>query len=176
MPAMKNIAGNFFLVGLPGAGKSTLGKMLAEYLAYEFIDADQFLVEQVGADIPTIFALEGEGGFRQREEKIIDALTQRKNIVLATGGGAVLSANNRRYLQSRGQVIYLYAQPNLLYEHTRMDKGRPLLQVDDPLEKLHQLYDARHPLYQQIADYTFQVEPNKSAHQLLQNLIHLLET
>ena len=148
---MKN-AGSFFLVGLPGAGKSTLGRALARHLAYEFIDADQFLVSRTGVDIPTIFALEGESGFRQREMAVIDELTQKQGIVLATGGGAVLNADNRVALQKRGHVVYLYATPDELYQRLRYDKGRPLLQVDNPLAKLNDLYAQRDPLYREIAD------------------------
>lgn len=148
---MKN-TGSFFLVGLPGAGKSTLGKALARHLAYDFIDADQFLVARTGVDIPTIFALEGEIGFRYRERAVLDELTLRQGIVLATGGGAVLNEQNRTALQTRGHVVYLFATPKVLFERLRFDKGRPLLQVENPLAKLQELYDERDPLYREIAD------------------------
>ncbi|MBR7001597.1 MAG: shikimate kinase [Neisseriaceae bacterium] len=151
MPAMKN-AGSFFLVGLPGAGKSTLGRALARHLGFTFVDADQFLVERTGVGIPTIFALEGETGFRVREKAVIDELTQRQGIVLATGGGAVLNEDNRTVLRERGRVVYLFATPDELYHRLRYDKGRPLLQVENPLAKLQELYDERDPLYRQIAD------------------------
>ena len=148
---MKN-AGSFFLVGLPGAGKSTLGRALARHLGYAFVDADQFLVEKTGVDIPTIFALEGEAGFRSRERAVLDELTGRQGIVLATGGGAVLNEQNRTALRERGHVVYLYATPNELYQRLRYDKGRPLLQVANPLAKLNDLYKERDPLYREIAD------------------------
>lgn len=148
---MKN-RGSFFLVGLPGAGKSTLGRALAHHLGYAFVDADQFLVERTGVDIPTIFALEGEIGFRYRERAVIDELTQRQSVVLATGGGAVLNEQNRTALRCRGRVVYLYATPDELYHRLRYDKGRPLLQVENPLAKLNDLYAQRDPLYREIAD------------------------
>lgn len=148
---MKN-TGSFFLVGLPGAGKSTLGKALARHLGYAFVDADQFLVARTGVDIPTIFALEGETGFRCRERAVIDELTLRQGIVLATGGGAVLNEQNRTALRERGHVVYLFATPRVLFERLRFDKGRPLLQVANPLAKLQELYDERDPLYREIAD------------------------
>ncbi len=172
MPAMK-MAGNFFLVGLPGAGKTTLGKLLAQKTGYDFIDADQFLIERTGVDIPTIFALEGEAGFRLREAAVIDELTQRKGIVLATGGGAVLDPNNRQHLQSRGRVIYLQATPEVLYERTCLDKNRPLLQVEDPLAKLNELYAVRDPLYRAIADDVVMVE-GKTCVQTAQSLFSCL--
>lgn len=145
-------AGSFFLVGLPGAGKSTLGRALARHLGYAFVDADQFLVQRTGVDIPTIFALEGEIGFRYRERAVIDELTQRQSVVLATGGGAVLNEQNRTALRERGRVVYLYATPDELYHRLRYDKGRPLLQVENPLAKLNDLYAQRDPLYREIAD------------------------
>ena len=154
---MKNMTGNFFLTGLPGAGKSSLGKHLAERSGYDFIDADKFLVNKSGVDIPTIFAMEGEEGFRAREEKVIDELTQRQNIVLATGGGAVISERNRHYLRSRGYVIYLHTQPEILFERTKYDRSRPLLQVKDSLSRLKELYMVRDPLYRQIADDILEV-------------------
>ena len=140
------------MVGLPGAGKSTLGRALARHLGYAFVDADQFLVERTGVDIPTIFALEGEIGFRYRERAVIDELTQRQSVVLATGGGAVLNEQNRTALRERGRVVYLYATPDELYHRLRYDKGRPLLQVENPLAKLNDLYAQRDPLYREIAD------------------------
>ena len=148
---MKN-TGSFFLVGLPGAGKSTLGKALARHLGYAFVDADQFLVARTGVDIPTIFALEGETGFRCRERAVLDELTLRQGIVLATGGGAVLNEQNRTALRERGHVVYLYATPDELWHRLRYDKGRPLLQVENPLAKLNDLYAQRDPLYREIAD------------------------
>ena len=170
---MKN-AGSFFLVGLPGAGKSTLGRVLARHLGYEFIDADQFLVDRTGVDIPTIFALEGETGFRLRETAVIDELTQKQGIVLATGGGAVLNADNRKVLQRRGHVVYLYATPDDLFERLRFDKGRPLLQVAKPLAKLQALYDERHALYCEVADDTVDIH-GKNCTQAVDMLLKQLQ-
>lgn len=149
-------APSIFLVGLMGAGKTTVGKLLAKSRQMEFIDADHTIVERCGVPIPTIFELEGEEGFRRREAAVIDELSQRPGIVLATGGGAVLRADNREHLKSRGTVIYLCCQPHELYVRTRHDKNRPLLQTGDPLRKLQELFAIRHPLYGEIADLTIE--------------------
>jgi shikimate kinase len=126
---------NIFLVGLMGAGKTTIGKLLARQRGLEFLDSDQEIVARCGVSIPTIFEIEGEAGFRKREAAMIDELSQRKGIVLATGGGAVLLEENRTHLKARGTVVYLRCQPQELYLRTRHDKNRPLLQTDDPLQK-----------------------------------------
>lgn len=143
---------NIFLVGLMGAGKTTIGKQLAQSLDYEFYDSDHEIEEHTGATIPLIFELEGEQGFREREVKIIDELTQHNRIVLATGGGAVLRKENREVLKQRGIVIYLSASVEQLYERTRRDKNRPLLQTDDPEQKLTALFNQREPIYRELAD------------------------
>ncbi len=152
MPAMDKIAGSIFLVGLMGAGKTTIGKQLAHVLGQEFFDSDHEITHKTGASINTIFAVEGETGFREREEEIIDELTQKPNIVLATGGGAILRPNNRHCLQSRGMVIYLHTDIDTILERTQYDKSRPLLQVDNPREALEPLYAQRDPLYREAAD------------------------
>ncbi|MDO5687131.1 MAG: shikimate kinase [Neisseria sp.] len=172
MPVMK-MTGNFFLIGLPGAGKTTLGKLLAQKVGYTFVDADQYLSERTGVTIPTIFELEGEAGFRAREAAVIDELTQQNRIVLATGGGAVLNLHNRMHLRQRGQVVYLHAGPQVLHERTRSDRNRPLLQVEDPVQKLHELYAVRDPFYREIADYIIEVEGQscvQAAHSLFSAL------
>ncbi len=169
---MKN--DNFFFIGMPGVGKTTLGKMLAQHTQHMFIDADHFLMERMGVDIPTIFALEGEEGFRKREAAVIEELTGRNKIILATGGGAVINPVNRSFLSRRGTVIYLEATAETLLERIRPHKDRPLLQVDNPLKKLKSLIIERTPLYREIADYTISIE-NKSCHQLLQTLLPILE-
>ena len=143
---------NIFLVGLMGAGKTTVGRQLAKQLGKTFIDSDQEIEARTGVRIPVIFEIEGEAGFRKREEFVIELLTAQSNIVLGTGGGAVLSAASRELLKSRGMVVYLRGSPEQLYERTRHDKNRPLLQTEDPLAKLKALYAQRDPLYREVAD------------------------
>jgi shikimate kinase len=141
-----------FLVGLMGAGKTSVGKMLARRLNRQFLDADAEIERVTGVRIPLIFEIEGEAGFRAREEKMMAALTERPGIVLATGGGAVISPANRALLKSRGFVIYLRASPEDLWRRTRRDRNRPLLQTDDPLARLRELHAQRDPYYREVAD------------------------
>ncbi|RFA31156.1 shikimate kinase I [Alkalilimnicola ehrlichii] len=135
-----------------GAGKSTVGKRLAQTLGLEFVDSDRALEERTGARIPLIFELEGETGFRQREAAIIDELTQQPGLVLATGGGAVVTPANRRYLAERGTVVYLETSVDRQLARTRHDKNRPLLQTANPQARLAELLAQRDPLYREIAD------------------------
>lgn len=158
MPAMdKIIAGNIFLVGLMGAGKTTLGKQLAEHLHCQFYDSDQYICDKTGVSIPTIFELEGEESFRNRESQAINELTQLQPIVLATGGGSVLRQDNRYFLLQRGVVVYVHVLPEILVERTRNDRNRPLLQVVSPLDKFRELYTLRDPIYRQIAHIILEV-------------------
>jgi shikimate kinase len=145
-------ARNVFLVGMMGAGKSTAGRLIARRLKRTFMDADQEVERRCGVRIPVIFEIEGERGFRAREEALIEELTALEEIVLATGGGAVLAESNRRHLAARGTVVYLHAPPPALYERVRQDRNRPLLATADPLSTLRELYAARDPLYREIAD------------------------
>jgi len=144
--------GNIFLVGLMGAGKTTVGKVLAKHLGKTFYDSDHEIESRTGVNIPLIFELEGESGFRRRETSIIEELTQMQDVVLATGGGAVLSKQNREALSQHGTVIYLRANVAELWLRTRNDKHRPLLQTENPRAKLEQLFAERDPLYRKIAD------------------------
>lgn len=144
--------GNIFLVGLMGAGKTTIGKLLAKRLKKTFIDCDHELEHRTGVKIPLIFELEGEAGFRDREAALIKELTQRPEIILATGGGAVLRKENREALAQNGTVIYLNAKVEDLWLRTQHDKNRPLLQTADPKGKLSELFAQRDPLYREIAD------------------------
>ena len=160
---------NLFLVGLMGSGKTTIGKLLARTRGMEFIDTDHEIIARCGVSIPTIFEIEGEEGFRRRECAVIEDLSRRQGIVLATGGGAVLSEENRLRLKSRGAVAYLRGLPQELYLRTRHDKNRPLLQTDDPLKKLQELYAARHPLYMEVADIVLDTG-RQSVHALVQRL------
>lgn len=158
------------MVGLMGAGKTTIGRLLAKQLRKTFIDSDHELESRTGASIPLIFELEGEDGFRDREETLLNELTQHSNIVLATGGGAILRENNRLHLRQRGLVVYLKADVNELLQRTRYDKNRPLLDTPDPKAKLEKLSLERDPLYREVADVIFD-----SSHQSLPSLIRALE-
>jgi shikimate kinase len=153
-----------------GAGKTTVGKHLAAELGKAFHDTDQEIERRTGVKISLIFEIEGEAGFRAREAQVLDQLTQLSNIVLATGGGAVLDADNRERLGHRGVVVYLHGQPKDLWHRTRHDKARPLLQDTDPLEKLHSLYLQRDPLYREIADIVIDTG-RQSARALLLQLL-----
>ncbi|MFV0476749.1 MAG: shikimate kinase AroK [Parahaliea sp.] len=141
-----------FLVGPMGAGKSTIGKYLAQHLKLGFADTDTEIENRTGADIPWIFDVEGEEGFRDREQQVVDELTQWDKLVLATGGGVVLRADNRRVLGGRGFVVYLHATIDEQVRRTRRDNKRPLLQNGDPEQVLRELMQVRDPLYRDIAD------------------------
>jgi shikimate kinase len=143
---------NLYLVGMMGAGKTTVGRSLARRLKLRFFDSDHEIEARCGVKIPVIFEIEGEDGFRAREAQAVAELTQLEGIVLATGGGVVLADENRRLLAERGTVIYLRATPEHLYERVRQDRNRPLLAGADPLERLRELYRTRDPLYRAIAD------------------------
>lgn len=135
-----------------GAGKTTIGRQLARRYDKRFVDSDHEIVARTGVSIPVIFDIEGEEGFRRREAAIIEELTRESQIVLATGGGAVLDPETRRHLRSRGTVVYLRVPPLVLFERTCHDKNRPLLQVADPLARLDRMYAERDPLYREVAD------------------------
>jgi len=142
---------NIFLVGPMGVGKTTIGKVLADQLGLEFFDSDREIEAVTGADIPWIFDVEGEAGFRVRETRMIEELTTKNGIVLATGGGSVLAERNRRCLEGRGTVVYLRASIIQQVERTGRDKNRPLLQTADPEQKIRQIMEIREPLYLEIA-------------------------
>lgn len=142
---------NIYLVGLMGAGKTSVGRYLAKNLGKTFYDCDHEVERRTGVKIPVIFEIEGEQGFRARESSVLSELTRLQNVVLATGGGAVISAENRRELASHGVVVYLRAAPADLWQRTRNDRNRPLLQTANPLAKLEQLFAERDPLYREIA-------------------------
>ncbi|MCF7530492.1 shikimate kinase [Neisseria lisongii] len=146
-----NTPRNLILIGLMGAGKSTLGKQAAQALGRPFYDSDQEICACSGVSIPTIFELEGEQGFRNRETAVLKKLTALENIVLATGGGAVLREENRSLLRQSGIIVYLHAEPETLLERTRHDTNRPLLQVNDPLAALQDLYRRRDSIYREAA-------------------------
>lgn len=166
---------NIFLVGPMGAGKSTIGRQLAQQLNMDFIDTDAEIEQRAGADIGWIFDVEGEQGFRKREERIIGELTQRQGIVLSTGGGSVMSKENRNYLSARGIVIYLETTVEKQYQRTQRDKKRPLLQdVEDPRQVLEELAKVRNPLYEEIADITLPTD-EQSAKVMANQIIDLID-
>ena len=146
---------NVFLIGLMAVGKSTVGRLLAQQLGYQFYDTDHIIEERAGADVAWIFDVEGERGFRERETQVLDELTQLDQVVIATGGGAILREINRQLLCSRGCVVHLDSPLDRLLERTRKDKKRPLLQANDPAETLARLQLEREPLYREVADYRF---------------------
>jgi shikimate kinase len=143
--------GNIFLVGMPGAGKTTIGRALAKRLEMTFADSDKELMARTGVAIATIFEIEGEAGFRLRESAALAELVKRDQIVLATGGGTVLASENRRLLKENGTVIYLCATLEDLWQRTRRDVERPLLQTEDPRATLETLLHTRDPLYREVA-------------------------
>lgn len=137
---------------MPGCGKSTLGRLLAKRLDKSFYDADVELERRLGVTIPVIFELEGEPGFRDREETVLTELVARSNVVVSTGGGVVLRPSNRERLKQGGTVLYLHATPATLWERTRHSKHRPLLQAPDPFARVQELYAMRDALYREVAD------------------------
>ena len=157
------------LVGLPGSGKSTVGRQLARRLQLPFMDSDHAIEAQIGCSIREYFEREGEDRFRDAEEAVIDQLTQQQLGVLATGGGAVLRAVNRQHLRERTQVVYLSSSPDELFRRLRRDVNRPLLQVADPLNRLRELHAVRDPLYRQTAN--FEIETGRPSVATLVNMI-----
>ena len=166
------MARNIFFVGPMGAGKTTIGRQLAKQLKRDFYDSDREIEQRTGVSIPLIFELEQEEGFRKREQAMIDELTQLENIVLATGGGAVLAPENRNHLSTRGYVIYLYAPISQLLRRTSHDKNRPLLQTENPRQKLEQLMAVRDPLYREVADTIIKTD-NLPVKQVVKQIIQL---
>jgi shikimate kinase/3-dehydroquinate synthase len=168
--AMLTPNSNFFLVGLMGSGKTTIGRALAKRLGLRFVDADHEIEARTGATIPLIFEIEGEASFRQREADVIRDLTAQQGIVLATGGGAVLNEQSRHYLRERGTVIYLRASVASLVQRTSHDRNRPLLQTVDPKAKIESLARERGPLYEEVAHVVIETgRPNVQA--IVQNIL-----
>ncbi|MEN9888913.1 MAG: Shikimate kinase 1 [Pseudomonadota bacterium] len=144
---------NIVFVGLPGSGKTTIGRQLARRLGLPFLDSDQVIEQRLGCSIRAYFEREGEEAFRDLEQQVLDELSQQHQGVLSTGGGAVLREANRRHLHERGHVIYLRSSPEDVYRRLRHDTVRPLLQVEDPLTRLRSLYEVRDPLYRAAAHF-----------------------
>jgi len=171
---MKNVSGSFFLVGPMGAGKSTIGRQLARCLKLKFVDSDREIELRTGVDIPLIFELEGESGFRKRERKVIDELTTKPGIMLATGGCAVMDNLNRQHLAARGRVIYLHTSVEQQLQRTAHDRNRPLLQTANPKQKLQELMEVRDPLYREIADWVIETDGCR-VRDVVQQIIHKIE-
>ncbi len=167
---------NIFLVGLMGAGKTSVGKLLARRMGKRFYDSDHEIERITGVRIPVIFEIEGEPGFRARESRMLAQLAKGSGVVLATGGGAVLSEQNRKVLSQHGTVVYLRASPHDLWHRTRHDRNRPLLQTGNPLAKLTELFTERDALYREVADVivdTGSQSVSSLAHRLEQKLMQL---
>ena len=163
-----------FLVGPMGAGKTTIGKYLAQHLKLRFVDTDTEIEARTGADIPWIFDVEGEEGFRVREQQVVEEMTLWDGVVLATGGGVILRPENRRALAGRGFVVYLYATVDEQVRRTRRDRRRPLLQNGDPEQILRDLMAERDPLYREIADHIIETDtcsPRTVAQRLVRELL-----
>ena len=156
-----NMPGSLFLTGPMGAGKSTIGRQLSKQLKRPFHDSDHEIEKRTGVDIPLIFELEGESGFRKREAAVIDELTQLPDIILATGGGAILDPVNRQHLHERGTVIYLHTSVDQQLSRTARDRNRPLLQTDNPRARLEALMKVREPLYREIADLVIDTDSKR---------------
>lgn len=152
---------NIFLVGPMGAGKSAVGRQLGRMLHLDFIDSDDEIEARTGVDIPFIFEKEGEEGFRQRESRVIDELTQKEGIILATGGGAVIDPQNRNHLGARGFVIYLYTSVDQQLSRTQRGRERPLLENGEPREILETLMQERDPWYREVADLVVDTDGRK---------------
>ncbi|MEJ6078496.1 shikimate kinase AroK [Vibrio sp. 1-Bac 57] len=165
---------NIFLIGPMGAGKSTIGRQLAQMLHLDFLDSDSEIERKTGADIAWVFDVEGEEGFRNREQEMLDELTKKHGIVLATGGGAVIRQENRTHLSARGIVVYLKTSVQKQLARTLKDKRRPLLQTDDPQSVLETLAENRNTLYEEAADYVIETD-EQSAKVVASQIIALLD-
>ena len=163
---------NIFIVGPMGSGKSTVGKIISDEMFLSFFDTDEEIESRTGASIDWIFDLEGEAGFRKRESDILNEMVEKNSIVLSTGGGIILSDNNRELLSSRGTVFYLSTPILTQVERTAKDKDRPLLKDGDPEEILTKLHNEREALYEMVSDHVVDTE-NKSSNEVASEIISL---
>ncbi len=166
---------NIYLVGPMGAGKSTIGRVLAAELHLSFRDSDKVIEDRTGADIPWIFDMEGEEGFRDRESAVLDELSKGQDVVIATGGGIILRTQNREVMKSSGYVCYLTASIEQLVERTARDKKRPLLQVENPRQKIIDLVALRDPLYREAADFVINTD-RRSPKLVAQEIASLIDS
>ncbi len=171
---MKSKRDNIYLIGPMGAGKTTIGKKLAKKLGKRFFDSDREIEKTTGATINLIFDVEGEAGFREWESKTLEILIAEDNVVLATGGGAVLSEANRELLKKNGIVIYLEVAPELIVKRTEYDNNRPLLATKNKLKTITELLNVREPIYDKTADYKINVD-KKSTSRIINEISELLE-
>lgn len=169
-----NNTGNIFLVGLMGAGKSTIGRQLARELGKQFRDSDSEIEKRTGVSIDVIFDIEGEQGFRRRETRMLKELVEERGIVLATGGGAVLASENRQLLRDNGWIIYLKASAEHLAGRVKLDRRRPLLQTGDKLAKIRELMTQREPVYQQLADMVVETN-NRSIPRVVREISKMIK-
>lgn len=169
-----NSTGNIFLVGLMGAGKSTIGRQLARELGKQFRDSDSEIEKRTGVSIDVIFDIEGEQGFRRRETRMLKELVEERGIVLATGGGAVLASDNRQLLRDNGLIIYLKASAEHLAGRVKLDRRRPLLQTGDKLAKIRELMTQREPVYQQLADMVVETN-NRSIPRVVREISKMIK-
>ena len=165
---------NIYLIGPMGSGKTTTGRQLAKSLDKRFFDCDREIETSTGASIPLIFELEGEAGFRKREALMLEKLTEKQGVVVATGGGAILGRDNRARLVARGFVIYLHAPIDFLVQRTAKDRNRPLLQTDDPRTRLEEIMRERDPLYRQVADIVVTTD-KRSVRHVVKEVLNTLE-
>ena len=165
---------NIFIVGPMGSGKSTVGKIISDELFLNFFDTDEEIENRTGASIDWIFDLEGEEGFRKRESGVLEEMVQKNSVVLSTGGGIILSENNRELLSSRGTVFYLATPISVQIERTAKDKDRPLLKNGDPGQILQELHEKRKNLYKSVSDHIVETE-DKSSQEVASEIINLVK-
>lgn len=167
---MSSTGDNVVLIGPMGAGKSAVGRALANILGMQFIDTDLLIEDRCGADIPWIFDIEGEQGFRRRETAVLEEISTISNSVIATGGGVVTVPENHILLKKAGKVVYLSAPVDVLFRRVAKDKSRPLLQVENPRAAYEELFKQRDPIYRQLADVIYQGGENTSPQEVARKL------
>lgn len=171
---MNSAGDNIVLIGPMGSGKTAVGKALANILGKQFVDTDHLIEERCGTDIPWIFDIEGEEGFRKRETSALEEVSAMVNAVIATGGGVIMTPANRSLLKQLGKVVYLTAPLNVLFQRVARDKSRPLLQVEDPYAAYEKIFRQRDPVYRELADVIYQGNENNSPQDVARKLVDRL--